>query len=313
MTSATVRLPLVRPSLWRRFWSRWNEKEGYVFILPSLILLLVFTFAPLVFSLYLSLHRWTVPSPSDAPYVGTTNYEFVLEDRFFWRAMRNSMYYAVLAVPLGMAVSLAIAVILNQRLPGVNIFRALFFLPVISSWVAVSVIWLYLLEPQTGLINQFLLNAFKLRGPNWLGDPNLAMITVVMVATWKNMGFSMVIWLAGLQGIPLDLYDAAEVDGASRWQQFRYVTLPMLAPTTAFLSITGVIGALQVFTPIWVMTKGGPIGSTDVIVYRIFVKAFQEFNFGVAAAMSWLLFVVIFTLTVAQLFYQKRHIERTFG
>ncbi|MDZ4764824.1 MAG: sugar ABC transporter permease [Chloroflexota bacterium] len=295
-------------SLWRRFWSRSNERAGYLFILPSLIHLIVFLVVPLVFSLILSFHDWRNPNPANVPYVGLENYEFLMGDRRFWASMSNTLYYTVLAVPLGMAVSLGVALVLNQKLRGVYLFRTLFFMPVVSSWVAVSVIWITLLDPTTGIVN-YLLAQIGIAPVNWLGDPRTAMPAIVIITIWKGMGFNMVIWLAGLQAIPQELYEAASIDGANRVQTFRFLTLPLLAPTSMFMAITGVIGSFQVFSPIYVITKGGPLGSTDVAVFHIYQRAFQNFDFGYAAAMAWVLFAVIFTATVFQLWLRRRRGE----
>lgn len=299
------------PSLWRRFWSRSNEKVGYLFILPSLIHLIAFLLIPLVFSFFLSFRDWSRPSFQDAPYVGLANYEFLMGDWRFWQAMGNSAYYTALSVPLGMAFSLAIAVVMNQKLKGVNFFRTLFFMPVVSSWVAVSIIWLTLLDPNVGIVN-YVLSWFGIPRINWLGDPRSAMPAIVLISIWKSAGFNMVIWLAGLQAIPQELYEAAAIDGANRWRQFRHVTLPLLAPTSFFLAVTGVIGALQVFTPVYVITRGGPLDSTNTAVYHIYRRAFQEFDFGYASAQSWVLFAVIFLVTVIQVAYRRSREEIQF-
>lgn len=184
-------------------------------------------------------------------------------------------------------------------------------MPVISSWVAVSVIWITLLDPSVGIIN-YVLKLIGLPSVNWLGDPRSAMPSLVMITIWKSAGFNMVIWLAGLQAVPRELQEAAAIDGASSLQVFRYVTLPLLAPTTFFLAITGVIGSFQVFSPVYVITKGGPLDSTDVVVFRIFQRAFAEFKMGYASAQAWILFVVIFVLTLIQFWYMRRRMEQTF-
>lgn len=290
---------------WRRFWSRSNEKAGYLFILPSLIHLIVFLVIPLVFSFFLSFRDWDRPTFTDAPYIGLENYEFLLGDRRFWQAILNSAYYTVLAVPLGMAISLGIALIMNQKLKGVNIFRTLFFMPVISSWVAVSIIWLTLLDPTVGIVN-YVLGLIGLPPVNWLGNAATAMPALVIISIWKSAGFSMVIWLAGLQAIPRELYEVASIDGANRLQSFLRITLPLLAPTSFFLAITGVIGSFQVFSPVWVITKGGPLGATDVAVFHIYRRAFEAFDFGYASAQAWVLFALIFIATVLQLLYMRR-------
>jgi multiple sugar transport system permease protein len=300
--SLSVRRP---PGLWRRFWSRSNERAGYLFILPSFLHLLIFLLIPVAFSFFLSFRDWDQPKFQDAPYIGLDNYDFLMGDRRFWHAMGNSAVFTALSVPMGMAFSLAIAVVLNQKLKGVNLFRTLFFMPVISSWVAVSIIWVTLLDPNVGIVN-YLLKLVGLPSVNWLGDPRSAMFSLVIISIWKSAGFNMVIWLAGLQGIPQELYDAAAIDGASRWQSFWKITLPLLAPTSFFMAITGVIGSFQVFSPVYVITKGGPLESTDVAVYHIYRRAFQEFDFGYASAQAWVLFAVIFVATLIQVIYMRR-------
>jgi len=285
-----------------------SERVGYLFILPATAHLALFALLPIIFSLYLSFHEWTSPSFLSAPFVGLDNYQALFGDDPFWHAMGNTAYYTLLSVPLGMAVSLAMALVVNRKLRGVNVFRAVFFVPVITSWVAVSVIWITLLSPDAGLVN-YVLQSLGLPGQQWLDDPNWAMFAIVLINTWKSAGFSMVIWLAGLQAVPRELLEAAAIDGAGRWRQFWHVTLPLLAPTTIFLVITGVIGGFQVFTPMYVITEGGPLGATDVAVYHIYQRAFEEFSMGYASAQAWVLFAVIFLVTLVQLWFIRRRGE----
>ncbi|NPV68342.1 MAG: sugar ABC transporter permease [Anaerolineae bacterium] len=296
------------PGWWQRFWSRSNERVGYLFILPSFVHLILFLVVPLVFSLYLSFTDWRGTNFYNAPFIGTANYEFMLGDRRWWNAMANSGYYTLLAVPLGMMISLMIALVMNMKLRGVNLFRTLFFMPVISSWVAVSVIWITLLDPQAGIVN-YTLKSLGLPTVNWLGDPASAMPSLVMITIWKGAGFNMVIWLAGLQAIPQELYEAAAIDGAGSWQSFWRITLPLLKPTTFFLAITGVIGSFQVFSSVYVITGGGPRGATDVAVHRIYLRAFESFDMGYASALAWVLFAVIFAFTLLQVWYMRRREE----
>ncbi|MBE2183528.1 MAG: sugar ABC transporter permease [Anaerolineae bacterium] len=295
-------------NLWQRFWSRSNEKVGYLFILPAFTHLLIFLLIPLIFSLYLSFTNWRGPNPQNALFIGLENYQFLLGDRRFWDAMRNTAYYTLLYVPGSMIVSLLIALVMNQKLKGIYLFRTLFFMPVISSWVAVSIIWITLLDPQVGILN-YVLQELGLPSVNWLGDPSTAMIAIVIIAIWKSVGFQMVIWLAGLQGIPVELHEAAQIDGANRRQSFFRITLPLLAPTTFFLAITGVIGSFQVFSPIYVITGGGPRGSTDVVVYHIYTRAFEAYDMGYAASQAWVLFAVIFAATLIQVWYRRHQGE----
>jgi multiple sugar transport system permease protein len=301
-----------RSNLWQRFWGRWNQREGYLFVLPSFLHLALFFLIPLVFSFWLSFHDWRGLNTSNPPFVGLENYSFMMGDRRWWGAVLNTLFYTFVSVPLGMAVSLGIALLMNLKIPGVHLFRAIFFIPVITSWVAVSVVWLWVLDGNLGLLN-YGLSRFGIDGPDWLADPRTAMFALILIATWKGAGFQMIIWLAGLQGIPRETYEAAIVDGASRSQRFRFITLPLLAPTTFFLLITGIIGSFQVFTPIFVLTKGGPLNSTDVAVYRIYQRAFVNFDFGYASALAWVLFAFIFVATLIQLAYMRRNLGRTYG
>lgn len=294
-----------RPGFLKRFFSRSNERVGYLFILPSFLHLLVFLVIPLVFSLYLSFTDWNKPSLANAPFIGLKNFEFMLGDTRFWQAMKNSAYYTALAVPLGLFISLMIALVMNMDLKGQTIFRTMFFMPVISSWVAVSVVWITLLDPNVGIVN-YLLGLVGFGKVNWLGDPLWAMPAIVIIAIWKSAGFNMVIWLAGLKAIPKELYEAAAIDGANSWSSFWYLTLPLLAPTTFFLTVTGVIGSFQVFSPVYVITKGGPLGSTDAVVFRIFQRAFQEFKMGYASSQAWVLFLIIFTATLLQFYVNRK-------
>jgi multiple sugar transport system permease protein len=309
LTAAADYSPTKR-SLWQRFWSRSNERVGYLFVLPSLVHLIVFLGIPLFFSLYLSFTDWRGPNLQNAPFIGLENYEFLFGDRRFWLAMRNTAYFTALFVPGGMIVSLLVALVMNQKLKGVYLFRTLFFMPVISSWVAVSIIWITLLDPQVGILN-YVLQQFGIAPVNWLGSPDTAMIAVVIIAIWKGVGFQMVIWLAGLQAIPEELHEAAAIDGATPRQAFWRITLPLLAPTTFFLAITGVIGSFQVFSPIYVITNGGPRGSTDVVVFHIYQRAFQDYDMGYASSQAWILFAVIFVATLIQVWYRRRQGEET--
>ncbi len=297
-----------RPPGWQRFWSRQNERSGYLFVLPAWAHLVVFLIVPIAFSIYLSFHEWTTPRFVQAPFVGIKNYTKLLGDTPFWHAMINTLEYTAMSVPLGMVFSLGLALLVNRRLPGINVFRAVFFLPVISSWVAVSVIWITMLSPDAGLLN-YLFGEVGLPGQHWLDSERWAMFALVVITIWKGAGFQMIIWMAGLQSVPKELLEAAAIDGAGRWRTFTHITVPLLFPTTFFLLVTGVIGGLQVFTPMYVITQGGPLGATDVAVYHIYRRAFQEFSMGYASAQAWVLFAVIFLATLIQLGYARRRGE----
>ena len=276
---------------------RWRLLTGYTFLAPSFAVLLVFIFVPLAFSLYLSVHQWNVISAAK-PFVGLDNFRELFGDRLFWKAFVNTALYT-LHVPVGMALALLIAVLLNQDIRGVNLWRALFFLPSISSLVAVAMVWQWIYHPEFGLAN-YTLRLLGLSKMGWLTNPSTSLISVMIVNIWIGIGYQMVIFLAGLKSIPSAFYESARIDGANAWQRFRHITLPLLRPTTFFVLVTSVIGSFQVFTLIFVMTEGGPLHSTDVVVYHIYQNAYDYLKMGYASAMAWLLFLVILAITWAQ-------------
>jgi multiple sugar transport system permease protein len=272
---------------------------GMVFILPALAHLIVFVVLPILFALYLSFHKWDVLKP-DKPFVGMANYTRVAADPYYWNAMKNSAVYALFSVPLGMAVALAVAILANQKLRGINLFRTIYYLPAVSSGVAVSMVWMWVYWPERGLLSWSLGKIGLAAGVDWLNDPRWAMPALILMSIWTGLGPRMVLYLAGLAGIPQALYEAAEVDGANRWAAFRRITLPMLVPTTLFVLVTSSIGAFQVFTPVYMMTKGGPVRATDVVGYHIYTEAWRLFRMGRASAQSYILFLVILAVTVVQ-------------
>jgi ABC-type sugar transport system permease subunit len=288
-----------------------REKErkalisGLSFLSPSLIHLVIFVITPLIFAFYLSFHKWNILLP-EKPFVGLGNFREMLTDSQFWNALKNTAIYS-LHVPVGMMISLVLAVLLNQKIKGVNFLRTLYFLPSISSFVAIALVWTWIYDPQFGLIN-FILSIFGIKSLGWLTEPGTALISIMIMSIWMGIGYQMVIFLAGLQGIPDHLYEVAQIDGASRWVQFRRITLPLLTPTTFFVLVTSMIGSFQVFAPIWVMTQGGPMRSTDVVVYHIYQNAWEYLNIGYASAMSWVLFLIIVGITALQFKYIPREV-----
>ena len=281
---------------------------GYLFIAPALLHLLVFALFPLLFTLYISLFRWNLIK-EDKEFLGLANYFYSFGDSLFWNAMWNSFRYALLSVPLGMLVALGVAILVNQKLKGVTLFRTLYYIPAISSGVAVAMLWIYMYLPESGFINTFL---------GWFGIENrteflraepYAMLALVFMAIWVGLGPKMVLFLAGLLGIPQSLYEAAEIDGASKWEQFKWVTVPMLIPTTFFVLVTSTIGALQVFTPVYMMTMGGPGDRTDVVGFHIYNEAWSKFLVGIAGAKSFLLLLVILAISIFQFRLMKKQLE----
>jgi ABC-type sugar transport system permease subunit len=276
------------------------------FLAPSLLHLTVFVFTPIAFAAYLSLHRWDVVVP-DKPFVGLENFKEMLTDATFWKALKNTVVYT-LNVPIAMTISLGVALMTNQRLKGVAFLRALYFLPSVTSFVAIALVWMWIYHPTFGVAN-FVLGFLGIPPVQWLNSTDTAMVSVIIFSVWLSLGYQMVVFLAGLQGIPEEFHDAARIDGANSWQRFWRVTLPLLKPTTFFILVTSVISSFQVFTSIYVMTGGGPVGSTDVIVYHIYQAAWEELRMGYASAMSWVLFVIIMIATWIQFRFIGRETE----
>ena len=274
-----------------------------VLLLPSLIGMGAFYLLPVAASLVLSFAEWDLLTP--IKWIGFGNYAAILNDGTMWQALRNTILFILGYLPSVVVLGLALALLLNRRLKGRTIFRAIYFVPVVTSWVAVSLIWKWLLNPQYGLIN-YGLSLIGIKGPGWLFDPNWALPGVVLTSIWKDMGFVTVIYLAGLQEIPEHLFEAAALDGATPWQRFRTITWPMLAPTTFFVTTISLISSFQVFDQVWIMTQGGPAGATSTMVELIYKNAFSYSKMGYASAISWVLFLFIFTVTIAQNRLQKR-------
>jgi multiple sugar transport system permease protein len=269
-----------------------------VFLLPNLLGFLVFILGPVIASFGLSFTSWDLLTP--IKWIGLENYQTLISDQVFWKVLWNTIYYTGGTVPVGIAISLFLAIALNQKIKGIKIFRAAYFLPVISSTVAVAVVWQWLYNPEFGLIN-YLLYLIGIEGPKWLTSISWAMPAVIITSIWKNLGFNMLLFLAGLQGIPEVYYEAARIDGASWWQQFRNITLPLLSPTTLFVVVMSVINSFQVFDQIYIMTAGGPARSTSVLVHYLYQNAFEYFKMGEASAIAYVLFFLIFIITIIQL------------
>lgn len=281
----------------RRATERRETLTAWSFLAPSALHLLLFTLGPLVFTLYLSFHDWDLLRV-DRPFVGIGNYVELAQDPLFWRSLANTALYS-LYVPVSMALALGAALILNQPLRGMKALRAIVFLPTVVSYVAIAIVWQWMFNVDFGLLN-YIGRSLHLAGIDWLGDPRTALIAVMIVSAWVQLGYQMVIYLAGLQGIPSHLLEAATLDGAGRWQRFRHITLPLLRPVTVYLLVTGIIWSFQVFTLVYVMTEGGPVHATDVVVYRIYQNAWEFRRMGYASAMSWVLFAILLGLTLLQ-------------
>lgn len=272
---------------------------AYLFLLPSGVALAVFTVWPIAQALWISLHDWSFLSNTHA-FLGVGNYVELLGDDRFWNAMRVTGVYTMGAVPLQIGLALLVALALNERLCGLAGLRAAYFLPVISSLAIMAIVWSFLLDPNVGVIAGWM-SSLGMRRLDVLNDVTLALPAIVLVGIWKNLGFSMVILLAGLQGIPREHYEAASIDGAGRWDRFRHITIPGLRHTMLFVVVISVIASLQVFDQIFVMTRGGPLFATESIVTYLYYQGFELFRMGYASALATVLFLVILAVSALQL------------
>lgn len=273
---------------------------AYAFISPWLIGFLIFTLGPMLASLYFSFTRFNIIDP--AVWRGIDNYQRLLfEDPLFWHSLQRTLYFAALALPLGLAFGFFLAILLNQEIPAVNVWRTVYFLPSVVAGVAVALLWMRLFNPRIGLVNPFLENVFGIENPpGWLQDPQWAIPSLVIMSLW-GVGGSMIIYLAGLQGIPTTLYEAAKIDGTNAWQRFRTVTLPLMTPVIFYNLVIGLIGSFQYFTEVYVATKGegGPMRSTLVYNLYLYQNAFKFFEMGYASALAWVLFLIVLLVTLA--------------
>ncbi|MCL2782429.1 MAG: sugar ABC transporter permease [Propionibacteriaceae bacterium] len=286
---------------------RWHNLFWVLlFLAPSAIPLLVFKLAPMIASAWVSLHQWNMISPMR--WVGLDNYRALLTTVTTWQYFGHTLLYIVGYLPLVYGGGLLIAVALNQKLKARGFLRAAYFVPVVTSWVAVALVWQWLLNPSHGLVN-YLLGLMHLPQPGWWTDPAWAIPSVILASAWKDVGFVMVILLAGLQAIPGDIQEAATVDGAGRWRRFWHITFPLLTPSTFFVVVISLINGFQVFDQVYVMTGGGPSGASQVVVGRIYDLTFRYGQAGQASALSWLLFLVILAVTAVQMYGQRRWVN----
>lgn len=276
---------------------------GWWFVAPALLLIIIFFLGPVIAAVGLSFtdfDLYALADPRAARWVGLRNYLRVLHEPLFWQALRNTLYFAIVGGPLTVAVSLGAALLVNARaLHWKATARAVFFAPFVTTLVAVAIVWRYLYHPRYGLLN-WMLGHIGVHPIDWLGDPHWAMPAIILMATWKNFGYNMLICIAGLQSIPRELHEAAALDGATPFQRFRHVTIPMLAPTLFFVVIVTMIGYLQLFTEPYVMTQGGPLRATTSLVLYMYEEGFRWWRLGVAAAIAFLLFVLIVVFTIIQ-------------
>lgn len=278
---------------------------GIVFAFPSILGFFLFVLGPAIASAYFSFTRYTVIEPPE--FIGIENYRALISEDLFRVSFYNTIYLTSFGVLSTIVTSLALALLLNQKLRGISIYRTIFFVPSITPLVANAVIWTLFLNGKYGLIN-YVLSWFGVKGPAWLADPRWAKPALIIMGIW-GVGQSVVIYLAGLQGIPLELYEAAEVDGAGIIAKFKYVTWPLLSPTTFFILITSTIAHFQMFVQPYVMTQGGPADATMTYVYLLYNKAFGWFKMGEACAMAWMLFILVIVLTLLQFYFSKKWVH----
>ena len=300
MASSALPLPRRHRRLQQRQWI------PYVFIAPNILLFMVFVLGPVVFSFAMSFTKWEALSPG--VFIGLKNYVDLLSDDVFITAVRNTILYSIGTVLPILAVSLGVALMLDARLRGRTVFRVVIYLPVVISWVAGSVIWRLIFIHPYGVLNN-MLSWFGIPPQLWTNDPYLALPSIMFLTFWKNLGFNTIIWLAGLQTIPASLYEAAMIDGANRRQVFWRITLPLLAPTTLFGLVTGVIGSFEVFVPVYLMTGGGPGYASMVLVMAIYRSAFQMYQMGYASAIAAVLFFMILVVSWLQIKLFGREVQ----
>ena len=275
-------------------------RAHWLFLAPATLHLAVFALIPILYALYLSFFRANLIK-DEKVFTGIRNYQLAFTDESFWNALWNSAVFAALSVPFGMMVALAVALLVAQRLKGMAIFRTIFYIPAITSVLSISMLWIYIYLPEKGAINMLLGALGVTNTTDFLNNSAYAMPALIFMSAWTGLGPRMVIFLAGLMGIPPTLYEAASLDGASNWRQFWSVTLPMLGPTTFFVAVTSTISAFQIFTPVYMMTKGGPDGATDVVGYHIYTEAWMNFHTGLASAKSFILLAAIAAVALVQI------------
>lgn len=291
---------------WRISSSGEQTLLGWLCLLPAILYAGVFLVFPVIYSLILSFQKWTLYGAQE--FIGLENYRRLFEDDVFWLSLKNAGRYAIWFVPLSIITALLVAILLNQKIRGIKAYRTAYFVPVVSSGVAVAVVWSFLFDTHYGLINDWI-GRIGLPRIGWLTDPKYAMASVIIFSIWRGLGSNVVIYLAALQGVPSHLYEAAEIDGAGPWAKFRYITLPMVSPTTFFMLIMGLIGAFQVFEQIMIMTGGGPMRSTYVVYMYMYDYAFRYNEMGYASAVGYIMAIIIFALTIINMKVSGRFVH----
>ena len=277
-----------------------NERvAAYIFTAPAMILLVAFLVVPMIYTVYYSVFKYQVMRPNDITFIALENYTKLFQDADFWKALKNTVYFSIIVVPVQCALALALALLVSKRFKGVAVFRTMYFGPQLTSMVVISVLWavLYNSNPNTGLINSMLVG-LGMEPINFLTNEKTAMNSIIFMSAWQGAGYQMMIFLAGLQGIPSSLYEASSIDGASKFEQFLYVTLPQLKGTIKYVIMITLIQAMKLFTQPYVMTQGGPKNATKTMVYYIYTQGFQKGNFGYACAIAAVFFVIVVAMSL---------------
>ena len=277
-----------------------NERiTAYLFIAPAVVLLIAFLVVPMIYTAYFSVFKYQIMRPDNIDFIGIDNYTKLFADKNFWVALKNTVYFTIIVVPAQCALALGLALLVSKKFRGVSVFRTMYFSPQLTSMVVIAVLWsvLYNANPNTGLINSLLVN-IGLKPINFLTNEHTAMNAIIFMSAWQGAGYQMMIFLAGLQGIPRDQYEAASVDGATKWNQFRYITIPGLSGTIKYVIMITMIQAMKLFTQPYIMTQGGPKNATKTLVYYIYTQGFQKGNFGYACSIATVFFVIVVTMSL---------------
>ncbi|MBI3039029.1 sugar ABC transporter permease [bacterium] len=284
-----------------------HDWMAYWYLMPVLSVLLLFHVIPIFYAMAMSCYEWDLIGAPE--WVGSSNFSRLMYDPMFWKSIWNTLVFTFISVPLSIASALFVALLLNNHISGIGFYRTVYFLPVITSINAVAIVWNFIYHPDYGLLNKLLAIA-GVSGQNWLQDPFWAMPCIILMSVWKGLGYNVIIFITGLHNIPKHLYEAARIDGASLWQQFRHITWPLLSPTTYFVFVMSVIGSFQVFSQVYMMTpRGGPLKSTMVVVFYLYQKAFEKFEFGYALAIAFVLFLMIFAITLFNKLYLEKKVH----